>query len=162
MTNERLKTYRSKRTFDKTPEPSGLPAQQKDKAIFVVQKHAASHLHYDFRLEIDGVLKSWAVPKGPPLKTGDKHLAIETEDHPLEYATFKGTIPPGNYGAGTVEIWDHGTFSMLKDISAERAYKEGHLEILLHGKKLEGTYALIKTKMYQTSKNAWLFLKMKG
>lgn len=162
MKNNNLKTYRSKRNFEETPEPTGKPSQSSGQALFVVQKHAASHLHYDFRLEIDGVLKSWAVPKGPPLEIGQKRLAIETEDHPLEYAHFQGIIPPGNYGAGTVQIWDEGNFTMLKDIPADKAYQEGHLELLLYGKKLVGPYALIRTKLSKTNKPAWLLFKMKG
>src|ERR1700730_10390157 len=105
-----LEHYRNKRRFTETPEPAGRPRRSSSRHIFVVQKHKASHLHYDFRLAIDGVLASWAVPKGIPRRAGIKHLAMRTDDHPLEYATFEGTISKGNYGAGTVKIWDHGTF----------------------------------------------------
>lgn len=161
MQEKNLKTYRSKRDFTQTPEPKkNVPPTPK--AIFVVQKHAASHLHYDFRLEIDGVLKSWAVPKGPPLEVGEKRLAVQTEDHPLAYATFKGTIPAGNYGAGTVEIWDHGTFAFIdkKNHTPEEALEQGHLEIILQGKKLKGPYALIRTHFQGSTKPAWLLIKM--
>jgi DNA ligase D-like protein (predicted 3'-phosphoesterase) len=123
-----------------------------------VQKHDASHLHYDFRLKIGNVLKSWAVPKGPPTKLNEKRLAIPTEDHPLAYATFSGTIQEGNYGAGTVKIWDHGTYYSLKQESLEESYDNGRMEIWLEGKKLTGPYALIKTHL---GDNNWLLFKIK-
>jgi bifunctional non-homologous end joining protein LigD len=130
---------------------------------FVIHYHAASHKHYDLRLEINGVLKSWAVPKGPPLKFSEKRLAITTEDHPLSYATFKGIIPEGNYGAGIVKIWDTGTYSTIKEkdgklVPLNQCIKDGHIEVLLQGKKLHGLYALIRTKLHQ--KDSWLFIKM--
>jgi bifunctional non-homologous end joining protein LigD len=132
--------------------------------IFVVQKHQATNLHYDFRLEIGNVLKSWAIRKGPPLKVGVKRLAIETTDHPLEYAYFSGIIPKGSYGAGLVEIWDIGYFKNLKDISIVESYNIGKIEILLFGKVLKGRYALILSH-YGDYKNRpdkeWLLIKLK-
>ncbi len=157
----KLTAYRRKRNFARTPEPRPTTKGSPHEAIFVVQKHRATHLHYDFRLQMEGVLKSWAVPKEPPLLSGQKRLAIETEDHPLEYASFSGVIPPGNYGAGTVEIWDHGTFLNLKEKPLFTCYQEGHIEIMLVGKKLKGPYALVKTKLGTGDKKEWLLLKMK-
>jgi bifunctional non-homologous end joining protein LigD len=126
--------------------------------IFVVHKHFASRLHYDFRLEIDGVLKSWAVPKGVP-EDSEKRLAVLVEDHALEYAKFKGIIPEGSYGAGKVEIWDNGKFSsLLGDLSSD--FKKGKLEIEMSGKKMKGKYILLKTKMGNNPKN-WLLIKGK-
>ena len=154
-----LRIYKSRRIFSKTPEPEKTTCTTKNHHIFVIQKHDASHLHYDVRLQIGGVLKSWAVPKGPPTTLGQKRLAVETEDHPLAYATFAGTIPEGNYGAGTVKIWDHGTYYSLKEHSSlKESYKDGHIEVWLEGKRLHGPYALIKTHMRE---NSWLLLKMR-
>src|SRR5678816_633109 len=133
-----LSTYKKKRSFNKTPEPTGGKAAGSD-LRFVVQKHAASRLHYDFRLEMKGVLKSWAVPKGFPTQKSDKRLAIQVEDHPLGYANFEGTIPPGNYGAGTVMVWDIGTYEVLG--SAAEGLKRGRLHFHLSGKKLNGEWA---------------------
>jgi bifunctional non-homologous end joining protein LigD len=121
--------------------------------IFVVQKHDASHLHYDFRLEIEGVLKSWAIPKGVPDKKGEKRLAVLVEDHPLEYADFEGVIPEGNYGAGTVKIWDKGIYEIISG-----SFDEGKIEFHLNGKRFDGDYVLIKTKMNDEKKN-WLLMK---
>lgn len=151
-----LETYRNKRNFHKTSEPSGSKtrAEKNTAFIFVVQKHHASHLHYDFRLEIAGVLKSWAIPKGPSLNPKDKRLAVMTEDHPLDYATFAGTIPEGEYGAGKVEIWDHGTWEPIGD--PMKGLNSGKLHFNLHGKKLKGTWTLIAFK--QEQKN-WLLMK---
>ena len=161
-----LQLYKSKRDFTISPEPSGKKVTKKknEKLIFVVQKHDASHLHYDFRLEINGVLKSWAIPKGPSTDPHDKRLAVETEDHPMAYATFEGTIPEGHYGAGTVEIWDTGTFENIKEedgavVPLRTCYKDGHIEVYLHGKKLQGGYALIRTKSDDGKK--WLCIKMR-
>jgi DNA ligase D-like protein (predicted 3'-phosphoesterase) len=169
-----LLLYKSKRNFDTSPEPRGdemvkkslysAKATKSRTNIFVIQKHNASHLHYDFRLEIDGVLKSWAVPKGPSTDPHDKRLAMETEDHPMDYANFEGEIPEGNYGAGQVIIWDHGTFDNIKEkdgksISLQTCYKNGQIEVDLHGKKLQGGYALIRTAPEDAKK--WLLIKMR-
>ncbi len=160
MSAKKLETYKNKRNFKKTPEPSGKEKSKKlDHPIFVVQKHNASHLHYDFRIEMNGVLKSWAIPKGPSNDPNEKRLAVETEDHPMSYATFEGTIPEGNYGAGTVKVWDHGTFESIKPEKLEQSYKNGKIEIKLNGKKLKGNYVLVRTKLGGNKKN-WLFKKM--
>lgn len=132
---------------------------------FVIQKHDASHLHYDFRIEHRGVLKSWAIPKQPPLRSGIKRLAMPTPDHALSYINFEGIIPEGKYGAGTVEIWDKGTYENItqeknKHISLSQALKAGKVELNLHGEKLKGGYALIRTQP-RNGKENWLFLKMK-
>jgi bifunctional non-homologous end joining protein LigD len=160
-----LTEYRQKRNFKQSPEPVAKTANHSDKLIFVVQRHKASRLHYDFRLEMEGVLKSWAIPKGPSLNPADKRLAIMVEDHPYEYKDFKGVIPPGNYGAGIVEIWDHGYYTDNQNSGKKaekellKALKAGHLKITLHGKKLKGEFALVKLK---TSKdNPWLLIKHK-
>src|ERR1700722_18471079 len=151
----KLKIYRQKRNFKKTPEPSG---KSKLKSIssysFTVQKHAASHLHYDFRLELDGVLKSWAVPKGPCLDPTVKRLAMHVEDHPIEYGTFEGIIPKGEYGGGTVMLWDQGEWEPEGD--AKQAYQKGNLTFKLKGKKLKGLWKLIRTNMNPKS---WLLFK---
>ncbi|MBB6331946.1 bifunctional non-homologous end joining protein LigD [Chryseobacterium sediminis] len=161
-----LKDYNDKRKFDETSEPKGKTKKSKDKLIFVIQRHAASRLHYDFRLEMEGVLKSWAVPKGPSLDPKDKRLAMMVEDHPYDYKDFEGNIPEGNYGAGQVEIWDSGTYEPLEEnskISHEKGLlKElhaGSLKFILHGKKLKGEFALVKMK--NTDDNAWLLIKHK-
>lgn len=155
-----LEKYHSKRDFTKTTEPKGYVRKSTVKhPIFVVQKHAASRLHFDFRLEIDGVLVSWAVPKGPSYDTRDKRLAIQTEDHPMDYATFEGVIPEGEYGAGAVMIWDEGTFSNLKEGSLSDALKAGLLEINLKGHRLEGGFALKRFRV-EKNKAQWLLIKM--
>jgi bifunctional non-homologous end joining protein LigD len=149
----RLSEYQRKRDPKKTPEPRGRIKKTKSKGpIFVVQRHAARRLHYDFRLERDGVLASWAVPKGIPLEPGQQHLAVHVEDHPIEYATFEGEIPKGEYGAGTVEIWDHGTYELLDE------KKDGGLTVRLEGAKLDGTWALVPAKLSGDPKN-WLILR---
>lgn len=125
--------------------------------MFVVQKHDASRLHYDFRIEADGVLKSWAVPKGPSTDPKDKRLAMPTEDHPMAYGDFEGVIPEGNYGAGPVIVWDTGTYENLSDISVEAALKKGHVKILLKGHKLKGAWALTRTSQRPAR---WLLVKM--
>ena len=152
-----LAEYRRKRRFKETPEPRGKKAR-KDEKIFVIQKHAARRLHYDLRLEVGGVLKSWAVPKGPSLNPGDKRLAIQVEDHPFDYRTFEGTIPEGNYGAGEVIVWDEGTFEPEGTLSAAEQIERGELKFRLHGKKLNGSFVLVKLKRSQ-NKNEWLLIK---
>ena len=130
-----LREYREKRDFKLTREPKPARKSSKGGRLFVIQKHAASHLHYDFRLELDGVLKSWAVPKGPPFAHEEKRLAMQVEDHPLDYARFEGIIPQGEYGGGTVMVWDIGTWEPLTD-DAAGDLAHGKLHFLLHGKKL--------------------------
>jgi bifunctional non-homologous end joining protein LigD len=150
----KLTEYNKKRDFKKTSEPSGDPPIEPANNIFVVQKHHARNLHYDFRLAFKGALKSWAVPKGPSTDSKDKRLAVMTEDHPLEYATFEGIIPEGEYGAGTVEIWDQGTWEPINDVST--GLQQRKLEFILHGKKLKGGWVLIGFK--NEPKN-WLLIK---
>src|SRR5262245_59257523 len=155
-----LAEYRKKRHFDKTREPAGQTAKAKarGKLIFVVQKHAARRLHYDFRLQLDGVLKSWAVPKGPSLDPGEKRLAVEVEDHPLEYATFEGRIPEGEYGAGEVIVWDRGRWQPVGD--PHEGLRRGKLEFELAGEKLHGQWVLVRLHMRQRSdKPNWLLIK---
>jgi DNA ligase D-like protein (predicted 3'-phosphoesterase) len=159
-----LSRYNLKRNFDSTNEPKGEVEKSKNELIFVVQKHAASHLHYDFRLEIDGILKSWAIPKGPSMNSEEKRLAIMVEDHPYSYKDFEGRIPEGNYGAGTVIVWDNGTYALAdkqNTESVEAKFKaglqNGHLSFILNGKKLKGEFALVKLKIKQ--KDAWLLIK---
>ncbi len=152
-----LAEYRRKRRFGDTPEPRGKKAR-KDENIFVIQKHAARRLHYDLRLEVGGVLKSWAVPKGPSLNPGDKRLAIQVEDHPFEYRKFEGTIPEGNYGAGEVIIWDQGTYEPEGPLSAAEQLERGELKFRLHGHKLNGSFVLVKLKRSR-GKNEWLLIK---
>ena len=151
-----LTKYRKRRKFTTTPEPKGGKAKTGKKPIYVIQKHHARSLHYDVRLEMGGVLKSWAVPKGPPKRIGEKHLAVLTEDHPMEYAKFKGVIPEGEYGAGKVKIWDSGTYENVKTDSLKKCFKEGVVEFKPHGKKLKGAYALVHFK----EKN-WLLIKVR-
>jgi bifunctional non-homologous end joining protein LigD len=159
-----LGTYRQKRQFGQTPEPRGKSGRHRGGLHFVVQKHHASRLHYDFRLELDGVLKSWAVPKGPSLNPGDKRLAMMVEDHPLEYRTFEGIIPEGNYGAGSVIVWDEGTYTVPGvdgRAEAEQALREGlargNAKLDLAGSKLRGEFALVR--MPRAGQNAWLLIK---
>jgi bifunctional non-homologous end joining protein LigD len=154
----KLKEYKEKRDFSKTKEPKGSRGAR---GIFVVQEHDASRLHWDFRIEVKGVLPSWVITKEPNYK--DKRLAVKTEDHPLEYAKFHGTIPKGEYGAGAVKIWDNGKYENLRKISIEKSIKEGKIEINLEGKKLNGAFALIRMKPNSRYKaeNNWLFFKMK-
>ena len=155
---KKLSTYRQKRKFKETPEPAGKSNKNKPEDSFVIQRHAARRLHFDFRIQSEGVLKSWAVPNGVPLTSNDKRLAVQTEDHPLEYGKFAGTIPEGNYGAGKVAIWDKGRFEnkTTKYKSLEEGIKKGHFVILLKGKHIRGTYGLTRTK----EKN-WILVKKK-
>src|SRR5690349_9000924 len=159
-----LKTYRQKRDFTKTAEPSGKTARPpKSKALsFVVQKHDATRLHYDFRLELDGVLLSWAVTKGPSTNPADKRLAVHVEDHPLDYGGFEGTIPAGEYGGGTVMLWDQGTWEPIGDPHA--ALKKGDLKFVLHGKRMKGEWVLVHMKGRDSktrtgSRENWLLIK---
>jgi len=174
---EKLEEYRRKRHFDRTPEPSGEPEETKRgrrlpkpklglepvtefRDTFVVQKHSATRLHYDFRLAIDGTLKSWAVPKGPSLNSADKRLAVRTEDHPLEYGRFEGKIPEGSYGAGTVMVWDRGTFRVEGKLDALKQLEGGEIKFSLNGEKLRGSFVLVKLKHSQKG-NEWLMIKHK-
>src|SRR5512133_28601 len=151
---QNLSEYRRKRNPKKTPEPFGAKGAKPKEPIFVVQRHDARRLHYDFRLERNGALASWAVPKGVPLEPGQQALAVHVEDHPLDYATFEGEIPAGQYGAGTVEIWDHGTYELLEE------KKNGGLTVRLKGERLDGTWALIPAHLSGDEKN-WLLLRKK-
>jgi DNA ligase D-like protein (predicted 3'-phosphoesterase) len=160
----KLQEYRKKRNFRRTSEPSGGKKRGGSHPIFVIQKHDASRLHYDFRIEADGVLKSWAVPKGPSTDPREKRLAVPTEDHPLDYAGFEGVIPEDQYGAGTVMIWDRGPYRNLKkddeggEVPVEKSIHSGHVTIDLQGEKIKGGYALIRTGKGKHSR--WLLVKM--
>jgi DNA ligase D-like protein (predicted 3'-phosphoesterase) len=162
MTRDSLKDYQEKRDFKRTPEPEGGPGPGSQVPIFVIQKHAARRLHYDFRLEVDGVLKSWAIPKGPSTDPQDKRLAVPTEDHPLAYAGFEGVIPEGEYGGGTVLVWDTGTYRNLTEkkgaaIPMGQGLAHGHVKVWLEGNKLKGGYALTR---FKTGKDeSWLLVK---
>ena len=162
---KKLSEYRKKRNLKKTPKPGGKPNKSSQKNRFVIQMHDASTLHYDFRLEVNGMLKSWSVPKGLSTDPKEKRLAIQTEDHPLDYANFEGIIPEDNYGAGAVMIWDKGTYHNLKEnedaqenISMENSLTDGHATFWLEGEKIKGGYALIQTK--KRSDDQWLLIKM--
>jgi bifunctional non-homologous end joining protein LigD len=157
---DRLKKYRTMRDFGETPEPAGGRPKKGKLPIFVIQKHHASHLHYDFRLEMEGVLKSWAVPKGPSYDPGVKRLAMMTEDHPYDYAGFEGVIPAGNYGAGNVIIWDQGQWRFIEPgDDPVAALNGGKLTFELIGKKMRGEWALVKVKGRSPKGNEWLLLK---
>jgi bifunctional non-homologous end joining protein LigD len=160
-----LEKYKAKRNFKESPEPEGKVKKNSPTLSFVVQRHKASRLHYDLRLEMDGVLKSWAVPRGPSLNPRDKRLAMMVEDHPYSYKDFKGVIPSG-YGAGIVEIWDKGKYTDIENSETKIAeknlkagLKSGSLKFTLHGKKLKGEFALVKLK--GKDENAWLLIKHK-
>ncbi len=156
----KLEEYKRKRQFDRTPEPSGTESTPKAQNTFVVQQHAARRLHYDFRLAIQGTLKSWAVPKGPSLNPNDKRLAVQTEDHPLEYANFEGNIPEGSYGAGTVMVWDRGTFQVEGKLDAGKQLEHGEIKFALNGVKLRGSFVIVKLKNSEKG-NEWLMIKHK-
>ncbi len=158
-----LEEYRRKRKFSKTPEPPGRVGRGSGRnRIFVVQKHDATRLHYDFRLEMNGVLASWAVPKGPSLNPAVKRLAIRTEDHPIEYADFEGLIPEGEYGAGTVMVWDKGTYDPEDELSPEQQLARGEVKVVLHGQKLRGGFVLVypgRRLAEPGEKTRWLLIK---
>lgn len=160
-----LEEYARKRDFQHTPEPRpGAQGKKSTKAAkklpyFCVQRHDATRLHYDVRLEIGGTLKSWAVPKGPTLDPTPRRLAAHVEDHPLEYGSFEGNIPEGNYGAGSVMLWDRGGFELLGDTPAEEQYARGDLKFRLHGEKLRGDFALVHMKSARGKGNEWLLIK---
>ena len=156
-----LAEYNAKRDFSRTAEPAGRVPKARGRTLhFVIQKHAASHLHYDFRLELDGVMKSWAVPKGPSLDPTVRRLAMEVEDHPISYNTFEGTIPRGEYGGGTVMLWDRGTYEADDGGGAEslrRGYEKGELRIVMHGKRLRGGFVLARLR--RPGRPQWLLIK---
>jgi bifunctional non-homologous end joining protein LigD len=157
-----LEKYREKRNFQRSPEPSGTPrvaAGSKKRLLYVVQKHRATQLHYDFRLEFNGVLLSWAVPKGPSLDPSVKRLAMQVEDHPVEYGGFEGVIPESEYGGGTVMVWDNGDWTPESD-DVESALQKGDLKFTLHGKKLRGSWVLVRTRGYGSKADkSWLLIK---
>src|SRR4051812_17100372 len=160
---KRLKTYRAKRDFSITPEPA--PEEQAPKKrgelSFMVHKHDATRLHYDLRLEIEGALASWAIPKGPSFNPADRRLAVQTEDHPLSYGTFEGRIPDGEYGAGDSMIWDRGTWETVPPGQEVWMREKGHLEFVLHGEKLKGRWHLVRTRGHGSGKSEWLCFKAK-
>jgi bifunctional non-homologous end joining protein LigD len=158
-----LQEYRRKRDFSRTREPKGGKRRKSTRLAYVIQKHAASRLHFDLRLELDGVMKSWAVPKGPSLDPSVKRLAIEVEDHPIEYNAFEGTIPEGEYGGGTVMIWDTGTYTAAADGDDPEAvlregYRKGDFKFVLRGKRLTGSWVLVRTRG-KGRRNQWLLIK---
>jgi len=160
MPGDLLKKYKTMRDFGDTPEPAGGKPKRGKQPIFVIQKHQASHLHYDFRLEMQGVLKSWAVPKGPSYDPSVKRLAMMTEDHPYDYAAFEGVIPEGNYGAGNVIIWDNGTWEFVgPGDDPAKALKGGDLKFRMNGKKMFGEWALFRIKGRSPKGNEWLLVK---
>ena len=156
-----LAEYNAKRDFSRTEEPAGKVPKPRGKTLhFVIQKHAASHLHYDFRLELDGVMKSWAVPKGPSLDPSVRRLAMEVEDHPIAYNTFEGTIPQGEYGGGTVMLWDRGTYEADDDggpASLRSGYEKGELHFVMHGKRIRGGFVLARLR--RPGRPQWLLIK---
>lgn len=165
-TSSQLADYHRKRDFAVTAEPKGGKAEVREQLVFVVQKHAATRLHFDFRLELDGVMKSWAVPKGPSLDPAAKRLAMEVEDHPIEYNSFEGTIPRGQYGGGTVMLWDRGIYTygdtdLAPLAGLRRGYAKGDLKIVLLGERLKGSFVLVRTSRGARGKNEWLLIKHK-
>src|ERR1044072_136261 len=157
-----LVEYKAKRDFRKTAEPKGgkpLPKVVRGACRFVIQKHAARRLHYDFRLQMEGVLKSWALPKGLPWTKGEKHLAVEVEDHPIDYEEFEGVIPEGQYGGGTVMVWDRGAYHVYGE-QPVKSLREGKLHLVLDGKKSKGEWTLVRIRGRNDEKNQWLILKM--
>jgi bifunctional non-homologous end joining protein LigD len=152
-----LEEYKRKRRFTETPEPEGKLAKAAGTS-FVIQKHRATRLHYDFRLEMEGVLRSWAIPKGPSFNPAEKRLAVETEDHPIDYGGFEGVIPKGNYGAGNVIIWDNGTYEMVDPDTPEKGWKKGKLHFTLKGKKLRGEWVLVRGSR---EPKQWIFFKVR-
>jgi DNA ligase D-like protein (predicted 3'-phosphoesterase) len=158
MPRDPLARYREMRRFDETPEPSGRRARKGKTPVFVIQMHAARSLHFDFRLEIGGALASWAVPKGPSTDPRDKRLAVHVEDHPVAYGDFEGVIPAGNYGAGSVIVWDAGPYRSLSEVPMEQGVADGHLSFWLEGQKLRGGYALTRTGV-RGGKEQWLLIK---
>ena len=161
-----LTEYHKKRDFAITAEPKGGTAPVREQLVFVIQKHAATRLHYDLRLELDGVMKSWAVPKGPSMDPAVKRLAMEVEDHPIEYNTFEGTIPKGQYGGGTVMLWDRGIYTYgntdLEPVAGlRRSYAKGDFKFVLLGERLTGSFVLVRTKRGDRGKNEWLLIKHK-
>jgi bifunctional non-homologous end joining protein LigD len=165
MAADRLDTYREKRDFTKTSEPAGgahKPARKAKGHSYLIQKHEARNLHFDFRLEHEGVLKSWAIPRGPSMDPGDKRLAVRTEDHPMEYGSFEGSIPKGQYGGGTVMLWDEGTWEPIED--PDEGFKEGKLKFIVHGERLQGGFALVRLRSdtgRKQGKENWLLIKEK-
>src|SRR5437773_6027443 len=159
-----LAEYKAKRDFRKTAEPKGgkpLPKAVRGASRFVIQEHDARRLHYDFRLQMEGVLKSWAVPKGLPWKRGEKHLAVEVEDHPIEYEDFEGVIPEGQYGGGTVMVWDRGTYYVYGE-QPLKSLREGKLHLVLEGEKAKSEWTLVRIRGRDNEKNQWLILKTGG
>lgn len=160
LKRETLSEYHAKRDLNRSGEPAGSTRGDQQVPRFVIQRHDASSLHFDFRLEIDGVLVSWSVPKGPSTNPADRRLALRTEDHPLDYVDFEGRIPAEDYGGGTVIVWDTGTFDNLTDEPTKQALARGHLRVWLHGDKLTGAYSLVHTTMGEDSdKQQWLLVK---
>ncbi len=164
-THGKLAEYRRKRDFSRTAEPPGGPRKKAKKLVFVIQKHAATHLHFDLRLELDGVMKSWAVPKGPSLDPAVKRLAMQVEDHPIDYNKFEGTIPKGEYGGGTVMIWDRGTYTYGGNDDGDpvealrRGYAKGDFKFVLDGERLGGSWVLVRTRRGDSRRPQWLLIK---
>ena len=152
-----LEEYKRKRRFNETPEPEGK-VKKSAGSSFVIQKHRATRLHYDFRLEMEGVLRSWAIPKGPSFNPAEKRLAVLTEDHPMDYGGFEGIIPKGNYGAGNVIVWDNGTYEMVDPETPEKGWAKGKFHFVLKGKKLQGEWVLVRGSR---DEKQWIFFKVR-